>query len=506
MIKFSDYIKKQKNALNEAKISRGNLDKVADIFKRLIGRYMGEKLYRFDGEKGVVEIVGGIGILFLGSSGRAFRLDYVDQEIVSITLWRQFRFGKAGDFTVETQGINLTNAGKALIDLLKSPKVGRIVLDLEESVSENYLNENNQKVPVDVFLKAVLDHGEFNPSDITREQLKDVSYTYGYAIPGAIWKSSPRRGRFDVEAAVEMSTVTVNRGDNRTMKNSGMVNFEKNVQVGTKQLQKIINEPKAHPNELKDPQSMFRIMRDLTTVVARGIRNSLVVYGGPGIGKTFEIMDQIKKEGLVKDQDFKVIKGRITPMALYTTLFMWRDGKLLVFDDTDSVWGDKDAGNILKAALDSYEERSISWFAQGRTVNVSRRTKEEREEFNKRVDQMIDDDPEDRNIKLPSEFDFNSRIIFISNLKERDFDSAVLNRSSKIDMTMTREQMFVRMEALLDFLGSTETSREKKLEILDFLKEKSKGSEELPSMRTFVAAEGLARSGMPNWRELLEYV
>lgn len=46
-------------------------------------------------------------------------------------------------------------------------------------------------------------------------------------------------------------------------------------------------------------------------------------------------------------------------MGLYMALFINRD-KLIVFDDCDSVFGNIDSVNILKAALDSYDTRMVS--------------------------------------------------------------------------------------------------------------------------------------------------
>ena len=134
-------------------------------------------------------------------------------------------------------------------------------------------------------------------------------------------------------------------------------------------------------------------------------------------------------------------------------------------------------------------------------------TDESKEEFNQRLDDKLLVDPDDRSIKFPSSFDFEGRIIFISNLTKDKFDEAILNRSAKIDMTLTKEQVFMRMEGIIDQLGSKDVPKDVKLEILDFLKQQTfAGIMTNVSMRTYVAAEDLYRSGLPNWRELLDYV
>lgn len=219
---------------------------------------------------------------------------------------------------------------------------------------------------------------------------------------------------------------------------------------------------------------------------------------------TFTVLQTVKEEGLSKNEDFFIVKGKITTSELYRTLFMHREGKLLIFDDTDSVWADKDAANILKAALDSYEERTVSWFSP-RTFNVSKLTDDEKDAYNEELDLQIGD-PESR-MKFPSEFLYNGRIIFISNLSYDKFDSAVLTRAAKIDMTLTDKQLFKRMEGILDHLGDKSVPKAVKREILEFLRqENTSGKLQGVSMRTFVAASDLYKSGLPNWKDLLGYI
>jgi hypothetical protein len=260
--------------------------------------------------------------------------------------------------------------------------------------------------------------------------------------------------------------------------------------------------------EMEDPNTLFGIMSDLVKLVRRGNRNALLIYGGPGTGKTYTVTETLKKEGYEKNRDWFLVKGRITTPSLYQTLFMHREKHLLVFDDTDSIWNDDDAANVLKAALDSYEERTISWMTK-QTVNVSLMTEGEKEAFCQEVDAELAANPnESYKVKLPSEFEYRGRIIFISNLPYKKFDTAVLTRSAKIDMTLTDAQMFYRMKSILSTLGDPKVPLNVKEEIFEFIKTSSEtgAAASAPSMRTYVAAEDLYKSQLPNWRELLNYV
>ena len=126
----------------------------------------------------------------------------------------------------------------------------------------------------------------------------------------------------------------------------------------------------------------FDFLSDLTTMVVNNTTPSIVVVGQGGLGKTHSVLATIKENFI---DDFMVVKGYSTARGLYNTLYD-NNGKLIVFDDCDSVLEDRVALNILKSALDSYEKRTISWSARMNKSDV-----------------------------YPQSFDFTGRIIFISN-------------------------------------------------------------------------------------------
>ena len=93
----------------------------------------------------------------------------------------------------------------------------------------------------------------------------------------------------------------------------------------------------------------------------------------------------------------------------------------MVFDDCDGVLKDATALMMFKGALDSYDERWVSWYAES----------------------LGDTD-------LPKTFKFTGRIIFISNMSMNKIDDAVKTRAFKIDVSMTAAQRIERMEAVLE--------------------------------------------------------
>lgn len=151
---------------------------------------------------------------------------------------------------------------------------------------------------------------------------------------------------------------------------------------------------------------------------------------------------------------WKHIKGgKVSPFGLYQHLFQWRDNKVIVFDDTDSVWGHEDTVNMLKSALDTYPTRKISWVSN-MTKPVGSWDEKDKEDLNQQLDDIyngIDTETQiGKDIKLPSEFLFTSRVIFISNLPPNKIDSAIRSRSLFMDINLKREDIVKRIKNILD--------------------------------------------------------
>ena len=150
------------------------------------------------------------------------------------------------------------------------------------------------------------------------------------------------------------------------------------------------------------------------------------------------------------------------------------NGKLIIFDDCDSVLEDKVAINILKSALDSYERRTISWMTK---MNKS-------DEY-------------------PQQFDFTGRIIFISNKSKEDMNEAILSRSLTVDLTMTPNDKIERMGSILGSI-LPEYSIEIKKQALEFL-ETVKDDVSL-NMRMLIMVTKMASTYPDTWRGLASYM
>ena len=215
----------------------------------------------------------------------------------------------------------------------------------------------------------------------------------------------------------------------------------------------------------------------LVHLVISEVNPSCVILGDGGLGKTFTVKAELAKAGLREGHDFEVFSGTATAAGLYRLLYE-NNGKLIMFDDCDAVLKDPTAVNVLKAALDSYDVRKVSWVS---TLRVD---------------------------GLPQSFEFTGRIIFISNLDMARIPEPIVSRSISIDLTMNMEEKIERMGALLPNL-ETSVSISAKEEVLVLLKEHRTEIKNL-NLRTLLKAIRIRKAyenqvdsnGEAIWREL----
>ena len=207
-------------------------------------------------------------------------------------------------------------------------------------------------------------------------------------------------------------------------------------------------------------------------MVVMGATPSLIVTGEGGLGKTHTVTKTIKDNSL-SESEWVTFKGYSTARGLYNTLFD-HNGKLILFDDCDSVLEDKVAINILKSALDSYETRQITWMAK-----------------------MTKSD------EYPNQFNFTGRVIFISNKDKSKIDGSILSRSLTVDLTMTPSEKIERMRFILNNI-LPEYSIEVKSDSLNFL-EQMKESTNL-NLRTLIMISKIRAQFPDTWQNLATYM
>ena len=277
-------------------------------------------------------------------------------------------------------------------------------------------------------------------------------------------------------------------------------------------------------SDRKNMAEQYEEMNSKVTLVASGQSNfikSLLITGAPSSGKTYNVMKTIKSLGLAEGRDYVVKKGRITAMSMYRTLIEQVDG-MVIFDDCDSVVDDKNGVNMLKGALDTDPIRELSYDVRG-TLNTAVMDYKERVEVvnaiarilrgkptaadvekysyllkkkKKSSDEMEDDedfgalydladlvdDSKDTDMEtvhelqayfskhLPNKIDFRGRVIFISNMEESQWDSAILTRAFTVNMNFTSQEMLDYIDEIKDGIKTPGLTDEQKQEVVDFIR------------------------------------
>lgn len=154
---------------------------------------------------------------------------------------------------------------------------------------------------------------------------------------------------------------------------------------------------------VKRIQSRFKTLVEITEAIINGNIRSLILAGAPGVGKTHTIESMLMEAEDMGKIRYKIIRGKLTPIELYMKLYQYRASEdVLLLDDSDAVYQDETGINILKAALDTGRQRTISWLSQASAL---------------------------RDNNVPSSFDYEGRLIVITNM---DFQSIVDSGKGKL--------------------------------------------------------------------------
>ena len=224
----------------------------------------------------------------------------------------------------------------------------------------------------------------------------------------------------------------------------------------------ILNDPVFTPALKEQIQSVqdFQILtEDFVNNVVKGIHSNAILQGPPGLGKSYVVTQALKKSGKVEGDDYIIIKGHITPMQLYATLYMYRrKGQMVILDDCDDVMTKETGLEVLKAACD-LDYRRVTWSSGSVPVINGTAIKD---------------------------FIFNGAIIVCSNLSvttgrggRRDRSAAAfLSRLTFWDLRLgKRERMYAQIFNLVvnaDYLSrdpATKVNAEQKRDLLKFVLE-----------------------------------
>lgn len=248
--------------------------------------------------------------------------------------------------------------------------------------------------------------------------------------------------------------ISVEQSDILTEKNGPAKLNEKTEGYSVKQDDSLISSTDKEEKE-NDINHKFDAFGRFAAGVIKGRMKSLIAYGSGGVGKTYTVTTELEKAGKKifdpelydpgdDGYDYVKITGKMTAAAVYRLMYE-HNGKILVFDDCDSVLQDENAINLFKGGLDTSGDGTIDWGS----ANKLRDSK---------------------GIKIPSKFQFTGRAIFISNLDVGKDDKGrfqneqlqpIISRGYGINLTMNAEQTMDRIRHIA-------TSKDGKLTNLKF--------------------------------------
>ena len=225
---------------------------------------------------------------------------------------------------------------------------------------------------------------------------------------------------------------------------------------------------KKEEEEHEEPDVVFKKMQKYVKMVIKGINPSVILCGAPGVGKTYNVKQQLKAAGYHEGHNLCTIKGKCTPRVLYMTLMEYKaKGDIVLIDDADGLVGPgapEDCINILKAALDSTSDD------EGRLINYGVAGK------------LVDDE----GVPVAKKFYYNGGIIVITNYQAGSLDSAFKGRSFIQDIHFTTEDVLKRIKQKMPEIDPEHLSSKSKIKAYDYLVELSNSDAEMEvSMRTF---------------------
>ena len=236
----------------------------------------------------------------------------------------------------------------------------------------------------------------------------------------------------------------------------------------------------------------FDILDQMTKATIAGDVRAMIVVGPPGVGKSYGVEKQLEHSGLFDQLSgrrvkYEIIKGAMTPIGLYCTLYKHSDkNNVLVFDDCDSVFQDDLSLNILKAALDSGKKRRIYWNSDSAML---------------------------RREGVPDMFDFKGSCIFITNLqfqnlkskKLQDHLEALQSRCHFLDLTLnTMRDRFLRIKQIYlkgELFADYDFTQEQGDEIIGFMDANQSRLREM-SLRMALKIADLTKVSGSNWKAL----
>jgi len=426
--------------MNEAKFSNGNMQKVSDLLASIASKKLGAKfVYAWTDNFKKSSGPKGTGIRYVSNEGLQIRFNHTNRgssfAVDSVDFWNH----KAGMTEPSlslyfAEDINIVKLKEQLFDVIIKKKP--VAVKLNQFISEG-LVEAARDDRMDFLLSRDLPKS----SAYHAKKFKELLAQRGLEAEWSEW-------------------VQVKKGDSEKSEFDDAIRSDE---------AKLVSSDK---NFYANPKTIFQDLEEAAKVIASGLWRSLVVCGQAGVGKTYGIKQVLQKtfgpesEGLSGKWVFKVGE-KASVFGVFKTLLLNKH-KIVVYDDSDSIWRDKDIINLLKAATADEGDRYLSW-GSGATANVSLMSKEDRLNYEAEYISSVIEDPNTK-MKPPSRFLFEGSFINISNMPSAAFAkgdlAAISSRSIFIDLYLAERDMLRRIATIMEFQGRDETRIKLVLDLL----------------------------------------
>lgn len=237
-------------------------------------------------------------------------------------------------------------------------------------------------------------------------------------------------------------------------------------------------------------EKRFSMLGILGEAVVQGNVNSLMVAGAPGVGKTYELERRLENSLNNGDiQSYESIKGTISALILYKKLYENKDkGQVVLLDDVDRIFGDEEAMNILKAALDSSVVRKVCWSKNSR---------------------FLQDEG------VPNSFDYSGQVIFITNTnpdrviakdgRMSPHMNALISRCVFLDLCIhDSNEILIRIEQVIKnstLLNDIDITGDQATTLLDWMR-KNVNRLRSVSIRTVLQLASFIKTVPDNWEDI----
>ena len=205
-------------------------------------------------------------------------------------------------------------------------------------------------------------------------------------------------------------------------------------------------------------------------LVDRKHSHALFCFGSQGgLGKTRTILKTFDEEGIQP----VLINSHITPLALFTKLYLHRTEEVLFFDDCDSMYSSMIHLGLLRSCL----------WGSPRIVTYNSTTLPE---------------------GLPNNFSTTARFVFAANVipKKNDAFKAVLSRCDIFELSATNDEV-IEMMRRVSANGFNGISPDLASEVIDFISENDDRQLSLRLLGPSLRKVGYARQEGIDWRPLV---